>query len=262
MEKYNKIISFQYKDNSKLSYGLLNLEKESVIEIDSIFDQNIINETPLNIKDIIFKCPVKPSKIIAIGLNYIDHAEEFKMSIPEEPILFLKANSSLLNPEEYIVLPKISRRVDYEAELVLVVKDIVKNITEFEAPKHILGFTCGNDITARDLQKKDGQWTRSKSFDTFAPIGPWITKTVNIDPCNLNIIAKKSSVVVQCSNTKNMIFNPYKLLSFASNVMTLLPGDVIMTGTPKGVGPLAPGDVIEIEIENIGTLRNYVIDHK
>lgn len=262
MEDFNKIIAFRNKENFKLRYGLLNEDNTFVLEVDSIFNQNIINENPIDVKNISLNCPVKPGKIIAIGLNYTDHAEEFQLSVPQEPLMFLKANSALLNPEEYIILPKISNRIDYEAELVLVLGQMAKNISETDAPKYILGYTCGNDITARDLQKKDGQWTRCKSFDTFAPIGPWIVKSNNIDPCNLNIIARKNGVVVQCSNTNKMIFNPFKLLSFVSNCMTLLPGDIIMTGTPKGVGALTFGDTIEIEIENIGTLKNYVLDEQ
>ncbi|MFH1563701.1 MAG: fumarylacetoacetate hydrolase family protein [Nitrospirota bacterium] len=200
--------------------------------------------------------PCVPTKIVACGLNYRDHALELGMEIPEEPILFLKPTTSVIGHEDVIICPTMSKRVDYEAELAIVVKERMKNTPPAQVWERILGFTCFNDITARDLQKKDGQWTRAKSFDTFSPIGPFVVD--NINPHNLNIELILNDEVKQSSNTGNLIFKIDQLISFISFVMTLLPGDVIATGTPFGVGPIKSGDVIEVRIEKIGTLRNYV----
>ncbi len=198
----------------------------------------------------------KPSKIVLVGLNYRDHAEELGMPLPEEPILFIKPPTTLIGPEENIIYPEMSRRVDYEAELGVIIKDRIKDIGEGEVMEHIDGFTCINDVTARDLQKKDGQWTRAKSFDTFCPVGPTVVKDVN--PNNLKIQSFLNGELKQDSSTSNFIFKVEELVSFISRVMTLLPGDIISTGTPAGIGPMQKGDTIEIKIEGIGTLKNYV----
>ncbi len=199
---------------------------------------------------------IKPTKIVCVGLNYIDHAKELNMKIPEEPIIFLKPTSSIIYPEDSIILPKVSKRVDYEVELAVVIKEKCKNISKNEAKDIILGYTILNDVTARDLQQKDGQWTRAKSFDTFCPIGP-IVKPLN-NPNNLKIECIVNGKIKQSSNTKNMIFDVYELIEFISSIMTLYPNDIIATGTPPGVGPLKDGDVVECYIENIGYLKNYV----
>jgi len=202
--------------------------------------------------------PVEPSKIIGVGLNYIDHAKELRMDIPENPLIFMKPPTSVIGPEAEILYPKMSQHVEYEAEIVVVIKNRIRNVSAREAGTHILGYTCGNDVTARDLQQKDGQWTRAKSFDTFCAIGPWIV--CGICATDLKIEMLLNGEVVQSSTTANMIFNIYELVSFISQIMTLLPGDIIMTGTPPGVGPVQPGDTTEVRIEGIGTLRNYVAD--
>jgi 2-keto-4-pentenoate hydratase/2-oxohepta-3-ene-1,7-dioic acid hydratase in catechol pathway len=199
----------------------------------------------------------KPSKIICIGLNYYDHAKELNMPIPDHPIMFMKPASTLIGNGDTIIYPAQTKNLHYEGELGIVIKDKIKNISKDEAPKHIKGYSCANDITARDLQNIDGQWTRAKSFDTFCPIGPKIAS--NIDPTNLKIETRVNGVAKQSSNTKNMIFNVYDIVSYVSSVMTLLPGDIIITGTPPGVGPLKIGDVVEVEIEGIGILKNKVI---
>lgn len=193
-----------------------------------------------------------PTKIICVGLNYKDHAKELNMPLPEEPILFMKPISSLIGPEDSIIYPKMSKRVDYEAELAI----IIKNIEENEVMDYIEGFTCLNDVTARDLQKKDGQWTRAKSFDTFCPIGPKVVKGIN--PNNVKIQSFLNGELKQDSNTSNFIFKVEELVSFISKIMTLTPRDIIATGTPSGIGPMKKDDIIEIKIEGIGTLRNYV----
>jgi 2-keto-4-pentenoate hydratase/2-oxohepta-3-ene-1,7-dioic acid hydratase in catechol pathway len=200
--------------------------------------------------------PCVPGKIVALGLNYIDHARELKMPLPFQPLIFLKAPSAVIGPDEAIVFPSSSHRVDYEAELAVVIKKTAKAISPRMAADHILGYTCFNDVTARDLQSVDDQWARSKSFDTFAPIGPWIVD--GIDPLKLKIETLVNGKKKQESNTGELIFKIDEVVSFISHVMTLNPGDVIATGTPPGVGPVKPGDTVKIRIQKIGTLSNKV----
>jgi len=197
-----------------------------------------------------------PTKIIAIGLNYLDHAKELNMEIPEYPLIFMKPPTAVIGDGEIIIYPPQTQELHYEGELGIVIGKKARNISIEASNQYIAGYTCSNDVTARDLQRLDGQWTRSKSFDTFCPLGPRIVK--NIDPTNLAITTRVNGVTKQSSNTNQMIFNAYKLVSFISAIMTLLPGDVISTGTPPGVGELQVGDVVEVEIEGIGILKNTV----
>ena len=197
-----------------------------------------------------------PTKIIAIGLNYLDHAKELKMNIPEYPLIFMKPPTAVIGDGEIIIYPPQTQELHYEGELGIVIGKKARNVSIEEAKDYIDGYTCANDVTARDLQRMDSQWTRSKSFDTFCPLGPRIVK--DVDPTNLAIATRVNGVTKQSSNTNQMIFNAYKLVSFISAIMTLLPGDVISTGTPPGVEELQVGDVVEVEIEGIGTLRNTV----
>ena len=197
-----------------------------------------------------------PSKIIAAGLNYKDHAQELGMKIPDEPLIFFKPPSSVVGHEQKIILPDASEQIDYEAELAIVIGKQCKNISVGEAKDHIEGYTCANDITARDLQNKDGQWSRAKGFDTFTPLGPRIAK--DIDSLNLDIKLLLNGEVKQSSNTSQMIFNVFELVSFVSKIMTLYPGDVILTGTPPGIGPISSGDRIEVQIQGVGNLVNFV----
>ncbi len=204
-----------------------------------------------------FLPPVQPGKIIAIGLNYRDHAEEFGQPIPEEPLIFFKASSAITGHDSKIIIPEDAVQVDYEGELVIVIGKKAKKVAAEEAKNYILGYACGNDVTERYYQKKDGQWARAKSFDTFAPVGPWI----ETDPGNLDDLQIRTSLngkIVQNSTFSNMIFKPDFLVSFISHIMTLYPGDMIFTGTPSGVGKLNPGDKVEVIIEGIGTLSNTV----
>jgi 2-keto-4-pentenoate hydratase/2-oxohepta-3-ene-1,7-dioic acid hydratase in catechol pathway len=200
--------------------------------------------------------PVQPTKIVAVGLNYRDHAEEVGLPVPEEPILFLKPASSLLGPGDAIVIPPRSARVDYEAELAVVIGKTARKASGKDARDCILGYTCLNDVTARDLQGKDGQWTRAKGFDAFCPIGPWIE--TELDPSDLSIELFLNGERKQHSRTSNLIFDPVFLVEFVSHVMTLNPGDVIATGTTSGIGPMKPGDTVEVRIEGIGSLVNRV----
>jgi len=200
--------------------------------------------------------PQQPTKIVLVGLNYTDHAEELGMPLPDEPIIFLKPPTALLGPEDWIIYPAQAQRVDYEAELAVVMQDQCTHVEPEAVLEHVAGFTCLNDVTARDLQKKDMQWTRAKSFDTFCPVGPRIVK--EIEPNNVRIQSYLNGELRQDSTTANFIFSVEELVSFVSQVMTLLPGDIVATGTPSGIGAMQRGDTIEIVIEGIGTLRNYV----
>lgn len=197
-----------------------------------------------------------PTKIVAIGLNYFDHAQEFNVEVPDYPLIFMKPSTAVIGNDETIIYPPQTRELHYEGELGIVIGKQARNVSIEEAKGYIAGYTCANDVTARDLQRLDGQWTRSKSFDTFCPLGPRIVS--DIDPTNLAITTRVNGITKQKSNTNRMIFNVFTLVSFISAVMTLLPGDVISTGTPSGVGPLEVGDVVEVEIEGIGILRNPV----
>jgi 2-keto-4-pentenoate hydratase/2-oxohepta-3-ene-1,7-dioic acid hydratase in catechol pathway len=228
-----------------------------------------IKKAIVDSKHIILKAPVRnPPKIVCLGLNYKDHAEESGSPIPKEPIIFMKPRTAIIGPEESIIKPSFVQHLDYEIELAIIIGKKGKNIPISKAKNHIFGYTIFNDVSARDIQFKDGQWTRGKSFDTFAPMGPCITTTEQInDPNNLRMITKVNGEIRQNSSTKLMIFNVYEIVHHISRVMTLEPCDVIATGTPSGVAAfmkpepkfLKHGDVIEMEIENIGTLRNMVI---
>jgi 2-keto-4-pentenoate hydratase/2-oxohepta-3-ene-1,7-dioic acid hydratase in catechol pathway len=199
--------------------------------------------------------PAEPTKIICVGLNYKDHAAEMGHGLPEEPVLFMKPSTALLDPGKSIRLPRSSQRVDYEAELAFVIgKKVGPGIDDEDA---IFGYTCANDITARDLQKKDGQWTRAKGFDTFCPLGPSLWR--GLDVSDLAISCAVNGQARQGSRTSQMIFGPHQILNFVAEIMTLNPGDVILTGTPSGIGPLVAGDEVEVKIEGLGSLHNLVI---
>src|SRR5512142_941817 len=201
-------------------------------------------------------CVVAPTKIVCVGRNYAEHAKELGNEAPPEPNIFLKPPSAVIAPEAMIVMPPQSQRVDYEGELVIVIGRRARNVRRGDWRQYVLGFTCGNDVTARDLQKKDVQYTRGKGFDTFCPIGPVIE--TDLDVAALSLVTRVNGQVRQNGNTRDMIFPCDVLVEFVTSVMTLVPGDVIFTGTPAGVGPLASGDTVEVEIEGIGTLRNHV----
>lgn len=201
--------------------------------------------------------PVTPSKIVAVGLNYRDHAKEMGKALPDEPLLFLKPPSAVIGPESAIVIPPGAGRVDHEAEVGIVIGRTARNVRASEARDHVLGLTCVNDVTDRDIQRRDVQYTRAKGFDTFAPIGPAIA--VGLDGAALAIGSTVNGITRQASNTREMIFPLEHVVAFASRVMTLLPGDVIATGTPPGVGPLAPGDRVVVSVEGVGELANDVV---
>jgi 2-keto-4-pentenoate hydratase/2-oxohepta-3-ene-1,7-dioic acid hydratase in catechol pathway len=224
----------------------------------------------LKIGDAAFLAPVSsPPKIICLGLNYRDHAEEAGADIPDEPIIFMKPRTAIVGPDEPIIRPTFVKELDYEAELAIIIGKKGKNISVSEAEKYVFGYTVFNDVSAREIQFKDRQWTRGKSFDTFAPIGPCITTADQIgNPSNLNIRTRVNGELRQDSSTKNMVLNVYEVINHISRVMTLEPCDIIATGTPAGVAVfmkptpkfLSLGDLVEVEIENIGTLRNKVTE--
>ena len=201
--------------------------------------------------------PVAPGKIIAVGLNYRAHAAEVNMEIPTFPMLFFKPPSSVIGPGEAIVLPRSSEQVEHECELALVIGRRAHNVSADEALDYLFGFTAANDVSARDWQARESQWVRAKSFDTFLPLGPVIVSDLN--PDNLDLATRVNGATVQDSNTSDMIFTAAFLIQEISQVMTLDPGDVIITGTPQGVGPITPGDTVEIEVERIGVLSNPAV---
>jgi len=201
--------------------------------------------------------PVMPGKIVAVGLNYRAHARELGMPIPAEPILFMKPPSAVIGPGGRIYFPRAARRVDYEAELGVVIGRRARAVSASAARSYILGYTCLNDVTARDLQKRDGQWSRAKGFDTFCPVGPSIVR--GIRPEDVRVQSFLNGILRQDSSTRDMIFSVPALVSFISGVMTLEPGDVIATGTPSGIGSMHRGDTVEVRIEGIGSLHNTVV---
>ena len=201
--------------------------------------------------------PVVPTKIVCVGINYRTHAEEMGHEIPDEPVIFLKPPTSINGPGAEIRIPPGVGRVDFEAELAVVVGRRTRNATPEQAKANVLGFTCANDVTARDLQRRDGQWTRAKGYDGFCPLGPWID--TDVDPTDLLVESYVNGERRQSARTSDMIFDVYTLVSFVSGVMTLLPGDVVLTGTPGGIGVLAPGDTVEVRIEGVGSLVNKVV---
>jgi len=239
-------------------YGLI--ENRTVYGLEGdIFGQSRKGKPIGALEEVKLAAPILPGKIVALGRNYAEHAREHGADIPQEPLLFLKAPSAVIGPEEPIVLTPLSQQVEHEAELVLVIGKRAKNVPEEKAWEYILGVTCGNDVTARDLQRRDGQWARSKSFDTFCPLGPWIVTHLKPEQIgNLGIVCRVNGETRQVGSTRDMIFPPARLVAYITAAMTLLPGDIIMTGTPAGVSPIQAGDVVEVEVEGVGVLRNPV----
>ena len=214
-------------------------------------------EATLPLEAVRLLSPVLPGKILCIGRNYVAHAKEHDAEVPEMPLLFLKPPSSVIGTGDAIVLPPQSQQVEHEAELVVVFGKRGRWIPSEQALEYVLGYTVGNDVTARDLQRRDGQWTRGKGFDTFCPLGPWIE--TDFDPADGVITCHVNGEMRQMGSTRDMVFNVRQLVAFASSIMTLEPGDILMTGTPAGVSPLRPGDTVEVNIEGLGTLRNPVV---
>jgi 2-keto-4-pentenoate hydratase/2-oxohepta-3-ene-1,7-dioic acid hydratase in catechol pathway len=210
------------------------------------------------VADVRLLSPILPSKVVCVGRNYADHAAEHQAEVPKEPLLFLKPTTSVIGTRDAVKLPPQSRQVEHEAELAVVIgQSGARRVDRAEAAAAVFGYTCANDVTARDLQRSDGQWTRAKGFDSFCPLGPWIV--TDLDVSDLEIRCEVNEEVRQLGRTKDMVFDVPTLISYASHVMTLLPGDVLLTGTPAGVSPIVDGDVVTVTIERIGTLGNQVV---
>ncbi|MHB1127177.1 MAG: fumarylacetoacetate hydrolase family protein [Bacillota bacterium] len=247
----------RFWDGRQARYGELNGEEILALE-GQPFQGLHPSEEIISLAAVTLLAPCEPSKVLCIGLNYADHARETNAPIPEEPVVFMKPPTAVTGPGAEIMHPSNSNQVDHEAELVVVIGEKTRRVSPDEAAQKILGYTCGNDVSARDWQfKTGGQWTMGKAFDTFAPIGPAIV--TGIDPRERNIRLILNGQVKQSSNTREMIFDVYHLVSYLSQAITLLPGDVIFTGTPSGIGRIKPGDRVEVDIEGIGRLVNTVV---
>ena len=239
-------------------FGVLN-DQDAILVLrgDPIYSGIVPAEKSLKLSDVKLLAPVIPrSKVVCIGKNYADHAAEMDSEVPSEPIIFIKPNTSVIGPNELIIWPRMSERVDYEAELAIVIGRICKEVPASKAKDVIYGYTLANDVTARDLQKKDGQWSRAKGFDTFCPLGPWIE--TEFIPGDQKITSTLNGEVKQSSMLSEMIFKVPQIIEFVTNVMTLLPGDVILTGTPAGIGPMPSGASITVAIDGLGALTNKV----
>lgn len=243
----------QFEREGKVFFGALEGEVVSPLTGVAWGPYEVAGEVS-SIREVRLLAPVRPGNIFCVGRNYRDHAKELGSELPTEPVIFLKGVNSLLGPGGEIRLPGWTGRVDYEGELAVVIGKTCRDVSEGEAPEAIFGLTCLNDVTARELQKKDSNLTRSKSFDTFCPIGPWIVDSR--DAAGRKIVTRLNGAVVQSASTDMMIFSVPRIISHISRFATLRPGDVIATGTPAGVGPLKKGDRIEVEVEGIGTLEN------
>ncbi len=250
-----KIVRF--KTGHDIAYGLAEAAGVTVYK-GSPFVAWEATETMVPWEALQLLSPVIPTKVVAVGRNYVEHAEEVGADVPEEPIIFLKPATSVIGPDSPVVYPPDSHNVQHEAELAVVVGRVARNVAAEDASKYIFGYTAANDVTARDLQRKDGQWTRGKGFDTFCPLGPVIE--TELDPLErLAVICRVNGDVRQAGFTTDMVFGVAELFAFISRVMTLLPGDVILTGTPSGVSSVEPGDLMEVEIDGIGSLANQVV---
>ena len=222
----------------------------------TFFEDPLPTGEVVGLADVQLLAPVLPSKLVCVGKNYEAHAAEFGGEVPEEPLLFLKPSTAVIGPNDPIRLLPISKRIDYEGELAVVMGRLGRDIRAEDASRYILGFTCANDVTLRSLQRSDDQWTRAKGFDGSAPLGPWVH--TDLDPGGIHVETRLNGDVVQRASTDDMVFGIAELLEYITTFMTLLPGDVVLTGTPEGVGPITDGDVVEVEIEGVGTLANPV----
>ena len=248
-----KIVRYQNEEGSK--YGWMLDDKVGEIQ-GNIFGEYRRREAKTPVGELKLLAPCDPSKILCVGRNYVEHAKELGNEVPKVPLIFLKPPSSIIANGESIYLPPQSKQVEHEAELVVVIGMRAKNVTAETAKEYIFGYTIGNDVTARDLQKVDGQWTRAKGFDTFCSFGPWID--TEFDASDAVVTCRVNGQMRQMASTRDMVFNVGTLIAYISSVMTLEPGDIIFTGTPAGVGELKNGDIVDVEIEGLGKLSNPV----
>ena len=250
-----RIVRYETQDGKKPKYGWLLDDKVGEIG-GNIFGRYQRKEAETPLADVRLLAPSEPTKILCVGRNYVEHAKELGNEVPKIPLIFMKPPSSIIANGDTIILPPQSAQVEHEAELVVVIGKRGRHITPENARKHILGYTIGNDVTARDLQKSDGQWTRAKGFDTFCPFGPWID--TEFDPADAVVTCRVNGQMRQMASTRDMVFNVGVLISYVSSVMTLDSGDLIFTGTPSGVGQLKDGDEVSVEIEGLGEIKNKV----
>ena len=248
---------YRFRHEGRISTGVLKERYLHPIE-GSPFGSHRIGAGKIPIADVQLIPPVLPSKIVAVGLNYRDHAVERGRSLPKEPLIFLKPSTAVIGPLDIIIFPRMAKRIDYEGELAVVIRKKAYQLKDDDPVQdHIFGYTCFNDVTARDLQEKDGQFTRAKSFDTFAAVGPCIQ--TDLDPARVNLKTFLNGKLRQSGNTRNLIFPVPYLVRFVSRIMTLKAGDILTTGTPAGIGPMQPGDRVDVQIDGIGTLSNTVM---
>jgi 2-keto-4-pentenoate hydratase/2-oxohepta-3-ene-1,7-dioic acid hydratase in catechol pathway len=248
-----RLLRFRHGD--RISTGAVQPGSDTIqVIVGTFFEDPLPTGEEIPVDDVMLLAPVLPSKLVCVGKNYAAHAAEFGMDVPEEPLLFLKPSTAVIGPGDPIRLLPISRRIDYEGELAVVMGRLARNVRAEDASRFILGFTCANDVTLRDLQRTDDQWARAKGFDGSCPLGPWIETSV--DPTDAFVETRLNGDVVQHASTADMVFGVAELIEYVTAFMTLLPGDALLTGTPEGVGRLQDGDVVEVEVEGVGTLRN------
>ena len=250
-----RLVRFRYGD--RIATGGVDRGSDEIRVLKgTFFEDPLPTGEAVALEDVHLLAPVLPSKVVCVGRNYAAHAAEFGMEVPEEPLLFLKPSTAVIGPNDPIRLLPVSRRIDYEGELAVVIGRLARDVLAEDAFKYILGYTCANDVTLRDLQKTDGQWARAKGFDGSCPLGPWIE--TDLDPNEATVRTRLNGEVRQQGSTSEMAFGVATLIEYITAFMTLLPGDALLTGTPEGVGPLSAGDVVEVEVEGVGTLRNEV----
>ena len=250
-----RLLRFRYGE--RIATGAIEPGSDDVRILEgTFFEDPLPTGEVVPLDDVHLLAPVLPSKLVCVGKNFAAHAAEFGMEVPEEPLLFLKPSTAVIGPGDPIQLLPISRRIDYEGELAVVIGRIARDVRAEDAFKYILGYTCANDVTLRDLQKTDDQWARAKGFDGSCPLGPWIE--TGLDPTDAVVRTRLNGEIRQQASTSDLVFGVATLLEYVTTFMTLLPGDAILTGTPDGVGKLSSGDVVEVEVEGVGTLRNGV----
>jgi 2-keto-4-pentenoate hydratase/2-oxohepta-3-ene-1,7-dioic acid hydratase in catechol pathway len=250
-----RLVRFRFGD--RIATGALDDTEIQVLQ-GTFFQNPVPSGERVSLDDVRLLSPVLPSKVVAVGRNYSEHAEEMGQEVPDEPLVFLKPSTAVIGPGDPLVRPPMSQRMDYEGELAVVIGRPARAVPLDRAAGVILGYTCGNDVTLRDLQAKDAQWARAKGFDGSCPLGPWIE--TELDPTDVALTTRVNGHVRQDARTSDLVFTPAGLVAFITSFMTLLPGDVVLTGTPAGIGPLSPGDRVEVEVEGIGTLANPVIE--
>jgi 2-keto-4-pentenoate hydratase/2-oxohepta-3-ene-1,7-dioic acid hydratase in catechol pathway len=248
----------RFRAGDRIATGAIGPGEDTIrVLAGTFFEDPIPTGEELRLEEVELLAPVLPSKLVCVGKNYAAHAAEFDSEVPEEPLLFLKPSTAVIGPGDPIRLLPINRRTDYEGELAVVIGRLARNVRAEDAYRYILGYTCANDVTLRDLQHTNDQWTRAKGFDGSCPLGPWIE--TDVDPTDVAVETRLNGEVVQRGSTADMVFGVATLLEYITMFMTLLPGDVVLTGTPEGVGRLAPGDIVEVEVDGVGPLTNAVV---